>query len=225
VVSIKLSEPGFADVVVNGPGTNPAGTAFVGDFGTFTNSPDNDAVFIFARATPFVPALLDGFSGVLNRTGAGGTLTVLVTAQGLNPADLVLSGPSYTNVTFTSGFIEFPTHSGNVTITEQTFIDPANGLFTTLPHQLGSATFSAPLGVTGTATQDAPFIPLSAPYSVTEVFTITAIGFAFDSSEIILSGSVPEPSTWAMMLLGFAGLGFAAHRRSRKSVGAFAALV
>jgi hypothetical protein len=31
-----------------------------------------------------------------------------------------------------------------------------------------------------------------------------------------LSGTVvPEPSTWAMMLLGFAGLGFAAYRKSR----------
>ena len=27
---------------------------------------------------------------------------------------------------------------------------------------------------------------------------------------------VPEPSTWAMMLLGFAGLGYAAFRRSAK---------
>lgn len=33
---------------------------------------------------------------------------------------------------------------------------------------------------------------------------------------------VPEPSTWAMMLLGFAGLGFASYRASRKS-GALAA--
>ena len=29
---------------------------------------------------------------------------------------------------------------------------------------------------------------------------------------------VPEPSTWAMMLLGFAGVGFAGYRASRKSV-------
>jgi hypothetical protein len=28
---------------------------------------------------------------------------------------------------------------------------------------------------------------------------------------------VPEPSTWAMMLLGFAGLGFAAYRATRIS--------
>ena len=27
---------------------------------------------------------------------------------------------------------------------------------------------------------------------------------------------VPEPSTWAMMLLGFAGLGFAGYRRAKK---------
>ena len=29
--------------------------------------------------------------------------------------------------------------------------------------------------------------------------------------------AVPEPSTWAMMILGFAGVGFMAYRRSRKS--------
>jgi PEP-CTERM motif len=33
----------------------------------------------------------------------------------------------------------------------------------------------------------------------------------------------PEPSTWAMMLLGFAGLGFAALRRNRKTGSALAA--
>jgi hypothetical protein len=31
--------------------------------------------------------------------------------------------------------------------------------------------------------------------------------------------AVPEPSTWAMMILGFAGLGFMAYRRSRKDQG------
>jgi hypothetical protein len=33
-----------------------------------------------------------------------------------------------------------------------------------------------------------------------------------------VGGVVPELSTWAMMLLGFAGLGFAGYRASRKSV-------
>ena len=29
--------------------------------------------------------------------------------------------------------------------------------------------------------------------------------------------AVPEPSTWAMMILGFAGVGYMAYRRWRKS--------
>lgn len=34
-------------------------------------------------------------------------------------------------------------------------------------------------------------------------------------SESLVVRSVPEPATWAMMLAGFAGLGFAAFRRTR----------
>jgi hypothetical protein len=32
-----------------------------------------------------------------------------------------------------------------------------------------------------------------------------------------LTTAVPEPSTWAMMLIGFVGIGFMTYRRSRKS--------
>ncbi len=35
----------------------------------------------------------------------------------------------------------------------------------------------------------------------------------------VVAGSVPEPSTWAMMFLGFAGLGYAAVRRKTAIVG------
>jgi len=31
-----------------------------------------------------------------------------------------------------------------------------------------------------------------------------------------MAPAVPEPSTWAMMLLGFAGLGFAGYRRAKR---------
>ena len=34
-----------------------------------------------------------------------------------------------------------------------------------------------------------------------------------------VASAVPEPSTWAMMILGFAGVGFMAYRRSRKDQG------
>jgi hypothetical protein len=40
----------------------------------------------------------------------------------------------------------------------------------------------------------------------------------FGGPGIFTLTAVPEPSTWAMMLLGFAGLGFAGYRRTRKPV-------
>ena len=39
-------------------------------------------------------------------------------------------------------------------------------------------------------------------------------GFGFD---LAIGGAVPEPSTWAMMLVGFAGLGFAGYRSTRRA--------
>ncbi len=37
-----------------------------------------------------------------------------------------------------------------------------------------------------------------------------------ESTDLSRTSPVPEPSTWALMLLGFAGLGYAAFRRRRK---------
>lgn len=58
-------------------------------------------------------------------------------------------------------------------------------------------------------------------YSLTEVYLITLSGTAArgsDLSTITIQANVPEASTWAMMLLGFAGLGLAGYRSSRKAV-------
>jgi hypothetical protein len=41
--------------------------------------------------------------------------------------------------------------------------------------------------------------------------------YALDPETIpILNPTVPEPSTWAMLLIGFAGIGFAGWRRARR---------
>ena len=76
-----------------------------------------------------------------------------------------------------------------------------------------------------------PWLPPSAPPNITIGLNLTT-GFApidltggiftFDDPvqigtwEIRVTQSVPEPSTWAMMLLGFAGIGFTAYRRKSK---------
>jgi hypothetical protein len=51
-------------------------------------------------------------------------------------------------------------------------------------------------------------------------------GLFFDSTPnfstiTLVPTPVPEPSVWSMLLLGFAGLGYVAHRQSRNAVGPF----
>jgi hypothetical protein len=45
--------------------------------------------------------------------------------------------------------------------------------------------------------------------------------FAFDVQTV--TAAVPEPSTWAMMILGFAGVGFMAYRRRNQGAALSAA--
>lgn len=49
----------------------------------------------------------------------------------------------------------------------------------------------------------------------TNTFGPTAPDF-FSSANMEFSAAVPEPSTWAMLLLGFAGIGYMAYRRKSK---------
>jgi PEP-CTERM motif len=44
-----------------------------------------------------------------------------------------------------------------------------------------------------------------------------------ESGNFTIGTAVPEPSTWAMMLIGFAGLGYASYRRSKKNAAALVA--
>jgi PEP-CTERM motif len=49
-----------------------------------------------------------------------------------------------------------------------------------------------------------------------DVFTTASFSSTANAFEFSLGSGVPEPSTWAMMALGFAGLGYAAFRRNSK---------
>jgi hypothetical protein len=193
VVSIQLQEAGFPTETIS-QGTLTA--VFNGTYGTFSGTFGG----IILPPQPF-------FDGEVDLTHAVGTLTVLVTATGLTD-----QLGAYPTLVFLNGLkvVGTPPGPGPVTIQDSTFVDPADVAFS-MAHPLASATFSA----RGQSFQITPFGPLTAPYSLTEEFIITASG-ATDIQSIIQLSAVPEPSTWAMMLLGFAGLGFAFHRWQRQ---------
>lgn len=73
---------------------------------------------------------------------------------------------------------------------------------------LGTSSYSA-AGLTTSLPGTLPSFSFSSP-NITSISIDTSTdgtGFAI--------GSIPEPSTWVMMLLGFVGIGFSAYRRAR----------
>ena len=78
-------------------------------------------------------------------------------------------------------------------------------------------------GATGTGDQASPagnqlvtITGLDAFTTATFSSTRNAFEFSLEAPGIGTTGSTPEPTTWAMMMLGFAGLGYAAFRRNSK---------
>ena len=58
----------------------------------------------------------------------------------------------------------------------------------------------------------------ASPLDITQFLSPEARAAGFSASfQSDFEGAVPEPSTWAMLLLGFAGLGYAGYRRARQT--------
>jgi hypothetical protein len=77
----------------------------------------------------------------------------------------------------------------------------------------------------GQGTQENIFAPTSASLLPSDVYVVlqsTSSGTGFSGTvEFALTAAVPEPSTWAMLILGFAGVGLMAYgRRNLTSIAA-----
>jgi hypothetical protein len=100
-----------------------------------------------------------------------------------------------------------------------TLNDYFNGTTNTLGTILTGATF--PAGVTNETVGPTPNTIGPALTADAQQYLITfssPIESANDTIQLTTAGhAIPEPSTWAMMLLGIAGLGFVGYRASRKN--------
>ena len=123
-------------------------------------------------------------------------------------------------VQFISNFTENALKAG-FSVTQSTYFNADNAKYGT-EDLLASTTFTSANTPSGTGPFTMPET-ITTPYSLTQVYFVVAPSAdTFQSTIDLVTNPLgpatfaPEPSTWAMMMLGFAGLGYAAVRRGRR---------
>jgi len=202
-LTLWLVPGAYADNVFVGLGANGGAPGLVAASGTGAvflapSSVAGWTVSATAFGTPLAgpEPTLEGFTVDASNTSSGiSSLQIYVTEGSL-------SSPTGIN-TFLSGLTSNLLLGGIGSVTESTYIDTGNGLFTTT-SLLSSQTFT---GI-GSVTLGATTPSLAAPYSETEVFDIQATGVGTVQDTITISNA-PEPGTLTLFgsgLIGLAGL-------------------
>jgi hypothetical protein len=197
-VYIGLQQAGVNGGAITQEASGATNAVFGGSYGTFSTN-------ISSGVAGVPPDLLGSTTSDQVSSGVGGVLNIWVTATGLtSPIGTPSLLSSFTSNTLPAGW----------TVTETSYLDPANGLFG--GNQLATFNFTS----IGTDLFTNAAATGAGPYSVTERFTVNATGNGTALSTINLS-AVPEPATWGMMLFGVGSLG-ALLRRRRSVPTAFA---
>jgi hypothetical protein len=172
------------------------------------------AAAVPANATVYnVDRTIDGGSvvGTITTDGATGTIS----PSDFTAWDLVLSGPG-SIVTISSGDAIHAVYGSGVDITADATqvsfnFSASDGGFLVFQQTMGSGqTYWCVNSNNGTCNDNESVVP--------QGFMDPSAQFATRSGNLVIAsatGAAPEPATWALMLLGFAGLGYAGFRQSR----------
>jgi PEP-CTERM motif-containing protein len=195
-IYIEVSDTGGG---TNSTSSNTGSAMLSGTTGNFSYS-------LISSVGTTAPAVLTTQISTVSDITTGTVFTIEASSTG-NTA------PIGTNLPFLSTFAQNLT---GMQVTETTYVSQTNTQFA-LTDLLGTTTF--PAGTTNGSSASVNLATITSPYSITEVFTLTpsANGQTDLSSGITVTAGVPEPATWAMIVLGFLGVGFMAYRRKAGS--------
>ena len=195
-ISIGTALNGGA-ITTRASGATPGPVSFIGPVGGYNIN--------VVDGTDLTAASLNSNAQDATTAGTSDVLDVFVSVSditGLSGLKTALSG-------LTVNFL-----TAGWTVTESTFEDNTNTVFG-MANLLTTQTFtSGPDTFSGLASID-----VTSPFSVTELYQISSNGLRGAANDTIdLSAVVPEPSTWAMLGIGFAFLGFVGLRSRKASV-------
>jgi hypothetical protein len=166
--------------------------SYAGAFGGFE-------VNVYSGTDGIYPQLLGTSGHTRNSAGAqnAGVLDVYVTVTDLAHV------PNHFDSSFAVNVMP-----KNWTVTARTYANANNALWGTGGTLLSSHTFGG-IGVY----EDLGEVPFgSGPYSLTARYTITAPTRG-EALATISIAAIPEPTSWALMILGFGGAGYMIRRR------------
>ena len=191
LVSLGTSTDGGATIVLQDSGA--LGAAFVGSIGGFE-------LDISAGLIGISPVLLGSSSSNVNTSGSG-SLDVYVTRDSI-------AGPVPVSFLTTFSSNSIPT---GWTITLQSIY--GGGAWGAGGTQLGLYTNTGPVvGNNGANVVAGPFGG-AGPYQLTAHYSIVASALGNNESNIEILSAVPEPGTWALMIMGFGAAGAMIRRR------------
>ncbi|WP_114226728.1 MULTISPECIES: PEPxxWA-CTERM sorting domain-containing protein [Sphingomonas] len=159
-------------------------------------------------------------------TGVHGPLTYAgVTIHDANNSGFVMNGEGWAGLQ-TSGANLFGTQSGSISFD---FSNPVSNLAFDLINGTSASTYTVQLFGLGNSLLDSRVLTLGsfgnsaavghvsfADSGIASARITGSNNFAVDTISFGVS-AVPEPSTWALMLLGFGGMGLAMRRDRRRS--------
>jgi hypothetical protein len=197
-----LSAPASAALVVTLGGVPAVGGGQTSVLGTTYdfNTPGSNSIFTDPTNADLVTGNGSGFAAPFGDT------TQYITV-GTNPV------PGSTGMTIGAGLNYLGLYWGSIDTYNNIHItDSAGGSF-----DVNSASFPQLLPANGNqGLGGSAYVNIVDPlgFFTSVTFSSQSQAFEFDNVKV---GTVPEPSTWAMMLLGFLGLGFMAYRRKEGS--------
>ena len=133
--------------------------------------------------------------------------------------------PAQSTLAWHDSSVTSPTFNATIDFTNDLAGDYWVSLTTSTPELLFTALTITPITGSGSITYAGP--PTSAITLLPGSLGIGSYHLSFsgnspsggaESGNLLFRMAVPEPSTWGMMLLGFAGIGFAMRRRPRPAL-------